>query len=370
MRKYDLVVDARMINSSGIGMYLKNVLPAVVKEFDTVLLGNAQELSVFHWAKGSRIIEFTAPIYSIKEQFLYPFVVPRTTVLWCPHFNAPLFPVSTKHILTTIHDVNHLANKGHMSILKRYYARILYSSALKRSKRIITVSHFSKSEIMRYLKADEKKIIPVYNGVDHENFARIRDSVLENVPDKYILFVGNVKPHKNLIVLLKAYLELPNSLKETYKLVILGKKKGFITPDQGIIKFIEENDLMKHLFFTGYIKDNQVPPLYRNASLFVFPSFYEGFGLPLLEAMVCGVPVISSNATSLPEVGGDAVLYFDPRDQQALAHKIMLFLLNEDLRANFMERGEKRVEDFSWAVAQNEHLRIIRELANIRMVHE
>jgi len=357
-----LVVDARMINNSGIGVYLKNVLPEVAKEFNLILLGNSKELLLFSWAKGLEIIEFTPKIYSIKEQLLYPFVIPKTDLFWCPHFNAPLLPVRAKKILTTIYDVNHLANRKTISFVKWMYAKLLYNSAVSKSEKTITISEFSKSELLKFTKIKERKIILIYCGVDYNHFSKKKENTEINVPEKYILYVGNVKPHKNLITLLKAYKELSKTIKTKYKLVILGKKEGFITPDIDVFQFIKENNLMKDIFFTGYIADELVPSLYQKASLFVFPSLYEGFGLPILEAMASGVPVLSSNATSLPEVGGDAVIYFDPMDYIDLAQQIQIFLAEGELRKNFVEKGKQQAKKFSWKPVGEQHIRILNEL--------
>ena len=363
MEKDSLVVDARMINSSGIGVYLKNILPEIAKEFNLILLGSSKELAPFSWTKGLQIIEFTPKIYSIKEQLSYPFIVPKTDLFWCPHFNAPLLPIRAKKILTTIYDVNHLANRNTMSFVKWTYAKLLYNSAVSKSKGIITISEFSKSELLKFTRVNEKKINIIYCGVDYNIFADIESKNSQiNVPKQYILYVGNIKPHKNLITLLKAYEELSEAIKANYKLVILGKKDGFITPDLEIFQFIEENNLMKDIFFTGYIADEMVPSLYQKASLFVFPSLYEGFGLPILEAMASGVPVLSSNATSLPEVGGDAVVYFNPMDYTELAHQIHTFLTDANLRETYVVKGKQQAKIFSWKPAGQQHIEVIKKL--------
>jgi hypothetical protein len=129
--KNRLVVDARMINSSGIGTYLKNILPKVAKEFDLTLLGNKKELLLFKWVNDCKIIDFNARIYSISEQLKYPFVIPKTELFWCPHFNVPLLPVKAKRIVSTIHDVNHLALSKDFLYIKKEYAKILYKNILK-----------------------------------------------------------------------------------------------------------------------------------------------------------------------------------------------------------------------------------------------
>tara|TARA_R110000744_G_C19371292_1_gene562661 strand:+ start:10676 stop:11779 length:1104 start_codon:yes stop_codon:yes gene_type:complete len=366
VEKHSLVIDTRMINNSGIGVYLKNILPELIKEFNVILMGNGAELALFPWTKEVRIIEFKPKIYSIKEQLLYPFIVPKTDLFWCPHFNAPLLPIKAKRILTTIYDVNHLANRNTISWVKWIYAKILYTSATIRSKKIITISKFSKLELIKYTKAKERKINIIYCGVNYDFFNKKRYHNQIVLPKNYILYVGNVKPHKNLITLLKSYKNLSDITKEKYKLLILGRKDGFITPDLDVFKFIEENDLTENIFFTGYISDEQVPFLYQKACLFVFPSLYEGFGLPILEAMASGVPVLSSNASSLPEVGGNSVIYFNPLDTNELSKLIDKLLTNEDLREFLIEKGKQQAKLFSWKPAIQQHIILIKKIMKER----
>ena len=352
-----------MVHNSGIGVYLKNILPCICKEFEVTLLGNKWVLDQLEWTKGISVIHFDAKIYSLKEQLMYPLVIPKTTTLfWCPHFNAPLLPTRAKKLLTTIYDVNHLANKATSSYLKWRYAKTLYVNAVKKSKRVITISDFSRSELVHFTGIGKDKITRIYCGVDFDLFSEKETNTHLDLPKTYLLFVGNIKPHKNLICLLKAYGQLSESLREKYKLVILGKKDGFITPDIEIFKFIETHNMMKDIYFTGYVEDKDVPSVYRNATLFVFPSLYEGFGLPPLEAMASGVPVLCSNASSLPEVGGKAVMYFNPNDYNELCEKLVALLSDAELRRSLSEKGKKRARLFSWDNARKEHIEIINSL--------
>lgn len=364
-QKHSLVVDVRMINSSGIGVYLKNTLPYLVHKYELILLGDESVIRTFKWAENLKVIPFKAKVYSLREQILYPLIIPKTDLFWCPHFNAPLFPIKAKKLLTTIYDVNHLANKQNSSYIKWRYAKLLYSNAVRKSNKIITISKFSKSEILRYTPAENDKISVIYCGVNYTIFAEKKTTTLDKIPESYILYVGNVKPHKNLITLLKAYAQLPLSLKKENRLVILGKKDGFITPDLKIFKFIEDNNLMDFLHFTGYIEDREVPAIYQGARLFVFPSLYEGFGLPPLEAMASGVPVLSSDASSLPEVGGNAVIYFNPIDSKNLSCKMEELLSDPDLRHELAEKGKAQAKLFSWTGAGISHEEIINQLLEI-----
>jgi len=359
MNKKTLTIDARMIDDSGIGTYLKNILPYLLPQFKVTLLGNKERLSQYVFHNNCQVIKFNAKIYSVKEQLLFPLKIPKTDFFWSPHFNTPILPIKAKKRITTIHDVNHLTTMNKMTFLKKIYSKYLYTNAIKRSKKIITVSNFSKNEIVKYTKAKIYDIAVIYCGVN-ECFSVCEPKEIV-LPEKYILFVGNVKPHKNLKTLLEAYGHLDKELQHKYKLVILGKKSGFITPDRGVFEFIEKKALTKSVFFTGYIEDDVVPFVYKNAQIFVFPSLYEGFGLPLIEAMTVGVPVLSSNAASLPEIGGEAVLYFNPKSSEELKVKIELLLLDHALQDEYINKGFKRVKSFSWKKSAEKHISLIKE---------
>ena len=358
-----LVIDVRLINASGIGTYLKNIIPGILHAFDEVtVLGNTAEIKLFDWSKNVEIIEFNAAIYSIKEQIQYPFVVPKCDILWCPHFNVPIFSVKANKIVTTIHDVYHLSSNASISYIKKNYAKVLFQNAVRKSKMIFTVSEFSKSEILKYTNANSEKLKIVYCGVDKSFFRNTKFSSDLKLPQNYILYVGNIKPHKNLMVLLKAYVSLPEEFKSKYQLVFVGKKEGFLTEDNQIQDFIISNNLQKHITFTGYIEDSEIPKIYHEARLFVFPSLYEGFGLPILEALASQTKVISSNAASLPEVGGEAVLYFDPNNYLELAEIIKNNIEDSPKNEFLMVQGEKQLEKFTWEKSIEEHLKAFKKL--------
>jgi len=363
MKKDRLVIDVRMINSSGIGSYLKNIIPTIIGNFSTVLLGNEKELSSFDWSKNCQIISFNSKVYSLQEQIKYMSCIPNAELLWCPHFNVPLFPVKAKKIVSTIHDVNHLTEITDNSFLKKKYATILYNNAINKSSKVVTVSNFSRSELLKYTKVNATKVEVVHCAVNNL-FSQKSDKKSKDLPENYILFVGNLKPHKNLITLLKAYKSLSDEIKKNYKLVVVGKKKGLITSDKKALDFIKQNNLSSSVYFTGYIVDALVPTIYKNAVLFVFPSHYEGFGLPVLEAMASGTPVISSNAASLKEVGGDSVEYFDPSDENKLKEKIALFLRDKDIRNQYIKKGFDRLKLFSWEKSANRHIEIFEKIIN------
>ena len=351
-----LVIDIRLINASGIGTYLKNVVPGILSFFDQiVVIGNTQEIICFDWSKEVQIIEFNAKIYSLKEQLFYPIVVPKCDILWVPHFNLPLLPIRAKKVVATIHDVNHLAGVSPISRVKRKYAYLLFQNAVNKANLIFTVSEFSKRELTKYTAVNPEKIKVVYCGVDQSFFRDTKNDKSLNLPDNYILYVGNVKPHKNLIILLKAYCLLSNELKSKYQLVIIGKKEGFITEDKEIDDYIKNYNLKNQITCAGYVEDFDLPKIYQQAALFVFPSLYEGFGLPILEALAANILVISSNAASLREIGGEAVIYFTPINHSELAQKMSECLENSIDKSFLNTQREIQLKKFTWEKAIENH---------------
>ena len=358
-----LIIDIRLINASGIGTYLKNVIPGILQAFDEVsVLGNIQEIQLFDWSKSVEIIEFNTKIYSIKEQIQYPFIIPKCDILWCPFFNVPLFSVRANKIVTTIHDVYHLTDGASISFLKKKYAKLLFNNAVKKSSLILTISEFSKKEILKFTKADSQNIALVYCGVKRSFFENPKSGNNLKLPENYILYVGNIKPHKNLIVLLQAYATFSEEFKAKHPLVFIGKRDGFITQDNTIQNFIDLNHLQKHITFTGYVNDSEIPEIYKKATLFVFPSLYEGFGLPILEAFATRKKVISSNAASLPEVGGNAAVYFDPKDYIQLGKIIKRNIEDSSNNEYLFAQGELQLEKFTWEKSIEKHLIAFKKL--------
>lgn len=366
-----LVIDARLIKASGIGVYLKNIIPSLLDDFKITLLGDIEQLMQEEWSRRTQIISCQAPIYSIKEQLALRNKIPTCDLLWSPHYNIPLLPIKAKKRVVTIHDVYHLAYKHTLTSPQKLYSKLLLNAAVRVSDKIITVSNFSKSEIIKYTNARQELVHVVHNGVDRNRFANSNRKELSEaakmqfpfLKKKFILFVGNVKPHKNLLTLLHAF----NSLQEEfldYYLVIVGKREGFITGDTQIAALIEQQEfLQKRVIFTGHVPDEILPSLYRAASLFVFPSFYEGFGLPPLEAMASGCPVVASCAASIPEICGDAAEYFDPHDPIALANTIYRVLNSVKVQEKLIENGSKQIRNFTWSKAAEKHLFLLKELA-------
>jgi glycosyltransferase involved in cell wall biosynthesis len=350
-----LIVDARMIDSSGIGTYIENVLSRIINNklnFKIILLGEKEKLA--HKFPEVEIIECSSSIYGVKEQLDFIKKTPKEyDLFWSPHYNIPVF--SKKKLLVTIHDFFHLDMPEFVQgFEKKLYARLMFNRVSKRASEIITVSNFSKKQSAVHL-GKNNNVNVIYNGVDQKWFELEKD---KNKEKSYILFVGNVKPHKNLKNLIKAYELVKNDIVED--LVIVGKKEGFITGDSYISSL--NSDLLKRITFTGYVSDAELKDWVCNAKALVFPSIYEGFGLPPLEAMACGTPVITSDAASLPEVCKDASVYFDPYNIEDIAEKLKSTLNNEELLTLLSTKGKKQATKFTWEDSVNKHVEVIERL--------
>ncbi|WP_175403733.1 glycosyltransferase family 4 protein [Caminibacter mediatlanticus] len=355
-----IIIDFRMHNASGIGTYIKNIVPFLLNNFDITLLAKSEELQNYNLKNKVKVIECNSNIYSIKEQFELFKKIPKCDVFWSPHYNIPVLPIKAKKRIVTIHDVYHLAFYDTLNLKQKLYAKFMINQAVSKSDIILTVSEFSKNEIIKYTNT-RKEIKVIYNAINFNKFKVINNNLekLKNkysLPNEFILFVGNVKPHKNLKRLLLAIKDLDINL------VFVGKKDGFITGDENIKKLITKNNLKERIYFTGYVKDEDIPVIYNLAKLFVFPSLYEGFGIPPLEAQACGCPIIVSNVASLPEVCGDSALYCNPYDVNDIKEKIEVLLNNKQLREELIQKGFENIKRFSWEKSAKKIIDVIEGL--------
>lgn len=238
--------------------------------------------------------------------------------------------------------------------------------SIERSDRIITISQNSKKEIIEYLHVSEDKIDIVYPAVDHDKYSkRFSDLEIEktrskyNLPSHYILYLGTLEPRKNIEKIIDSYAKLNDELKEEYHLVIAGKK-GWMY--DSVFERVKEYGLQHKVVFTGYVEEEDKPLIYKLSDLFIFPSLYEGFGMPVLEAMASGIPVITSNTSSLPEVVGEAGILVDPQNTNDITIAINDILCNSDLKKDMIKKGLCQSKKFSWEKSAYELLNIYREV--------
>ena len=245
--------------------------------------------------------------------------------------------------------------------LKKFFDKFLGKS-ISKAAHIITISENSKQEITKYYGIPEKDISIVHPAVDHELYVPKNKSQIDaikskyNIKQSYILSLGTIEPRKNLVGLLNAFDLLSEDIKKTHTLVLAGGK-GWL--DSDINQVYEELSKKYDIVRTGYLPDEDLPALYSGAKVFVFPTFYEGFGMPPLEAMACGTPVIASNNSSLPEVVGDAALMVDAHQTPDITQAIQRVLTDAKLSKSLAAKGLEQAKKFTWEKSAKNLIRII-----------
>lgn len=342
-----IAVDARMIEASGIGTCISHWLPRLISarpEVVFALLGPARMLADFPWTRepNVRVIDVDAPIYSVREQIALHRRIPSdATLVWSPHYNIPL--TWPGRLAVTVHDLSHLALPEFVQgVHRRAYARFMFHRIARGADAIMTDSEFTRSEFERLVGPARAKPQVVHLGVDREWFDAPASAAPHPTP--YLLYVGNVKPHKNLGRLLQAFEML--ATRPPCDLLIVGKKEGFLTGDSAVLAAADR--LAPRVRLLGAVSQDLLKRYVAHAQALVLPSLYEGFGLPPLEAMACGRPVVVSRAASLPEICGDAAVYCDPLDPASIAAAITRVLEDPGLQQQLRCRGIERAAGFTW----------------------
>jgi glycosyltransferase involved in cell wall biosynthesis len=285
-------------------------------------------------------------------------------VYHAPHYVLPA-GVRCRSVVT-IHDCIHLMFPQYLPNKAAYaYARAAMWAAARRSDCILTVSEASKRDILHFFNVPPEKIVVVANAIDdhfwstpaEEDVSRVRERY--QLDHQFVLYVGNIKPHKNLVRLIEAFAEFRRSGFEDVKLLIIGDE---ISKLPELRRSVHRHKLHKHVRFLGYQTDQTLAILYRLAAVFVFPSLYEGFGLPPLEAMASGTPVVTSNVSSLPEVAGDAAVLIDPYDVDSIVDGLRRVLSDPALAEDLRRRGLERAREFSWARSVDKTLQVYQEV--------
>lgn len=231
--------------------------------------------------------------------------------------------------------------------------------SVKKAKKVITISNSSKDDIIKYYKVPKNKVNVVHLGLKPLSMKVNSKNLSEfGINKKFVLFVGTLQPRKNIERLIEAFSKLPQQLKD-YQLVIVGKKGWLFEP---ILEAPKKYGVEENVLFLDYVSDNDLPNFYSNAEVFVLPSLYEGFGLPVLEAMRYDCPVITSKVSSLPEAGGDAALYFDPENVDDIRDTIQKVLSSDTVRKDMIEKGKVHYKKFTWQKAADEVLSTIKEV--------
>lgn len=282
---------------------------------------------------------------------------PRFDLYWQPNF-IPNKSIKANKVIATIHDFSwEIYPEFQPQERVKYFQKYFYSS-IQQCDHIITGSEFTKNEIIERTGVDPKKISVIYHGINYDVFYPRLDA--PKPLQKYILAVGSIEPRKNLKNLIQAYKALDVTIRDQYHLILVGAQ-GWSNDDI----LYEIDRLNRWVHYSGFVCDEELAGLYSNASLFVYPSLYEGFGIPPLEAMACGCPVIVSDASTLPEVCGDAALYIDPISIQDIKESIMRVLNDGNLQSDLRVKGLEHAKRFSWNKSAIKHVEVFKKVLSI-----
>lgn len=353
----DLVVDARALNASGIGRYLREVLERLVDDprFATItLLGDPSQLNSYVYDRGLQarlqLINYPGGFYSVASQMAWlayrAFRVQQRAVHFFPHFDTPLIGLPTRSVVT-IHDLIHFKLPALFPVAKRVAADVMLRRTVSAAARIIVVSDSAGKDVEARYPSAAQKIRRIHQGVGG-NFLREPES--PKVPwverlRPFILCVGNQKPHKNLRLVVSALGRLGDAYPDL-RLVVVGRV--FADADD-LERCATEAGIAGRVINLQVVTDEMLCTLYERCLAFVFPSLYEGFGLPALEAMARGAPVLASNRASLPEVVGDAGVLFDPTSAGDLAAALNRLIVQPSWARELGLRGRERARRFCWS---------------------
>lgn len=313
-----ILFDARWVANHGIGRFASEMAQSTV----------LQKQAVF--ARG----EF-ADIFSPLDPLKLASAMTKHSWFLSPSYNCPAWPVSRS--LLTLHDLMHIRYPRYVNLKNRSYYQLLVRRVCRHAPLVFTVSEFSKGEICEWAGIPPENVVVIYNGVDSKFHPGV-DAIGRDRP--YLLYIGDRKSHKNVEGILKAF--SCAGLPEDVQLVLSGRAEARLS------ELAKKLGIASRLVFSGFIPEQALPGVYKGALALLMPSFYEGFGLPLLEAMAVGTPVLTSNCTAMPEVAGDAALLVDPSRIDDIAEGIRTIATNDPLRVRLSSLGLTRAKKFDW----------------------
>lgn len=355
--------DARMITHPGIGRYIECLLPELIKQApddEFMLFGDPEALRAVSIADNVKVLKWDAPIYSVSEQLFDLYFPQKMDVLHVPHFNIPV--LSAKKLVVTIHDLIYLLfARSVPSPAARHYASFMIGTSVKKSRKVITVSNHTKSDIVKFFgEKYAAKTAVIYEAPGKAFFrvsdkARIADVKCRyRLEDKMILYVGSIKPHKNIETLIKVF-ALIKGWGVPHQLVMCGRWDN--KED-----YLKEKLSDRNIRYLGEVPTEDLVVLYSMSDALVHLSLYEGFGLTVLEAMRCGIPVIVSDTSSLPEIVGSSAFVVSPNNIQQIADTLYNVLVNSEIRNGMVEAGYENVKRFSWQETARRTLEVYRSV--------
>lgn len=355
----EIGIDARMVDHSGIGRYLRQLVPRVTArnpDLRFVLLGDRTRMEELGWSHSPNVTTraFGAPIYSVREQISREGPgYGRFDLFWSPHYNVPA--LYGGRLLTTVHDVCHLAlAELFPGVHRRLYARGMFELVRRKSDAILVPSEFTRREFEDRVGAPTGATYVIPEGVD-ASFFRDRGGP-ESDTDPFLLYVGDIRPHKNVPGLLRGFRLISPAV--PHRLVLAGE----IEVPAGDEVFEIAEALGPRVEMAGFVPEARLKRYLRRADGLILPSLYEGFGLPALEAMASGCPVAASSSGALPEVCGDAALYFDPEDPDDIGAAMLRLATDAGMAGKMRRRGLERAATFDWDRTAREISGVLRSL--------
>ena len=356
---------------SGISDYIISVVRIMAKTHRVELLIYESEVGFFP-LKSENIVFITVkdrlkkPIISM---FWHLYVLPFKyrykdyDLVFLPAGNRRLFARYPAHTVVTFHDLSQFYIPEKYDKLRMAYIKIVIPHYIKKAPHIYAISENTKNDMLRYYDMEPHQIQVNYNGYEprklETNMSEIELRSRLKIEKPYLLYISRLEhPGKNHINLIKAFELLPEQIRDQYDLVLAGSPWS---GHQAIYDYVSSSEVKDQIHFTGFVPNEILAALYKNARLYVFPSLYEGFGIPLLEAMASGLPVICSNRSSMPEIGGNAVMSFDPEFPADITAKMEMVLTDEALYDRMVQCGLLRVKEFSWEAHVNTILDTVRK---------
>lgn len=356
--------------NEGTVTYLRNLLQQLAnmdKKNEYILFTTKENHGI--WKINNNLIsEVQCPIKANNrilrifwEQLILPIQIKRYKIdlLFSPGYICPIISLCPK--VVAIHDTYHFSYCESLPLVELFIWQILNRLSAKKADKIITVSESAKRDIIKAFKVKEEKVYVTYEASEecyHPNYSKEKIVAVRQkygLAEKYLLSVAIMRSNKNIERLLEAFNILKTQYRIEHQLVLVG------TVSQQF-KDLKQKDVI----LTGYVPQDELPLLYCGATLFVYPSFFEGFGLPVLEAMACGTPVVASNVTSLPEIIGDAGILFDPFKVEEMADKIYMVLSDRNIREELIKKGLNRAKEFSWRQTAAKTLSVFESIDGIR----
>lgn len=356
----------------GMQVYFDNLLKTLLevdKENTYIIFCNAQNYNDLKYYN-INVKKIFCPVKSglsisktLWEQVFLPFqtLLHKIDILFSPAYISPAF-LKCKSVVT-IHCTKYIHHPEDFDSLSLSILKILIPLSARNCDRIITVSNCAKSEVIKFFNVPEDKVTVIpYSVAEHFcSLVKVDDHFSERygISKKYILSIASTKPHKNLRGLVEAYVNLRESGRIDHQLVLVGDKRPLLKDDWFSKNFSKWRE---DIIFTGIIPNDQLSPFYSNAEIFVFVSKYESFGIPIIESMACGTPVVTSNTFSMPEAAGGCALLADPYSTEDIANKIEKLIKDKELRNDLIAKGKKHAENFSWKKTAEQTLKVFKEI--------